>query len=106
MAIIQPFIIFLYLIIINLNLNKIIYFLIFFNFLEWFISYDLLEIKYKYKNICKPVHAVSATFKFKISEGNFSKHIKKISVKKCHAKIYGNNFDEYLNDKPLKKRLF
>lgn len=102
MAILQPFIIFLYLTIINLNSKKIIYFLVFFNFLEWFISYDFLDIKYRYKDICKPVHAISATLKLKISEGNFSKHEKKLLVKKCHAKIYGNKFNEYLNDKALK----
>ena len=56
--IINPFIIFSYIIIFKYLNSKKIYFLIFFNFLQWFIFYDIVEIKYKEKDKCFAKEAI------------------------------------------------
>ena len=49
---INPFIIVTYILIFKHFDKKKIYFLIIFNFIQWFAFYDIAEIKYKEKDIC------------------------------------------------------
>lgn len=65
----QPAIIFLNLILVEKVNRNFLYFLIFFNFLSWMISYDFLKIEYKDNSLCAPKHAISASVEFKFKKG-------------------------------------
>ena len=68
-----------YLYILN-NLKKYnwIYLIIIFNFITWFINFDLIEKKYKNNNssICSTVHAIDIEIKFNFQPGYFEKYLK------------------------------
>lgn len=76
---IQPAVIMSYLYILN-NLKKYnwIYLIIIFNFITWFINFDLIEKKYKNDNssICSTVHAIDIEIKFNFQPGYFEKYLK------------------------------
>ena len=48
----NPFIIFCYILIVKTLDNKIIKTIIILNFLQWLISYSILDIEYKNQNLC------------------------------------------------------
>jgi hypothetical protein len=107
-AILQPALIFFYLIISKYFNKKIIFLIIIFNIFEWFFSYQILEIKYKYADICfgKGTNAIGATINFSIDKGNLLKHYEKLSIKECWAIEYYKSFERhknYINDLKLKK---
>ena len=75
MLIINPFLIFLYILIFNcLSKNKIIL-IIAFNLLPWFFSYNILEIKYKNQKICYAKEAIDASVSFSFAKGNLIQYI-------------------------------
>ena len=79
----QPALIFFYFLMIkNFNL-KTIYFLIFLNFLTWFLNIDYLEIKHKKEGVCEPKNAISATFNISLKEGYIKKYIDTRSMINC-----------------------
>ncbi len=63
--------------------KKFLYLIIFLNFLQWFISYDLIKIKYKHEDKCMAVHAVSAKIDPHFNLGEYNQMISKISLKDC-----------------------
>lgn len=65
----QPAIIFLNLFLVEKIRKKILFFLIFLNFLSWIISYDFLKVNYKDNSLCAPKHAISASFEFNFTKG-------------------------------------
>ena len=103
-AIISIFLIFLYIIIISNFNKKMIFFLIILNFISWFFSYEIININYKYKEICKPIQAISAKIDFKLTNGEFKKMIKKNEdIVFCHSKQFSSEIAEkYLNGKKIK----
>ena len=89
--------------------KNMIYLLIFLNLFQWIISYEVIDIKYKYKSICDPVQAIEAKVNFSINEGkiidyfsnkkeykkcyvDFLENIQKILKRDCHLLIIINNF--------------
>ena len=107
-AILQPALISFYLIISKYFNKKIIFLIIIFNIFEWFYSYQILEIKYKYADICfgNGTNAIGATINFSIDKGNLSKHYEKLSIKECWGIEYYKQFERhenYINDLKLKK---
>ena len=100
--IINPFIIFLYIIFFNHLNNKQIIFLIFFNLLQWFITYEIATISYKHKNICKAVEATNYSFKFSLNHGKLYQHyfINK-DMTKCYSKHMGKYSQNFIEGKPL-----
>tara|TARA_B110001452_G_C14844565_1_gene294972 strand:- start:30 stop:278 length:249 start_codon:yes stop_codon:yes gene_type:complete len=81
-----------------------IFFLIILNFISWFFSYEIININYKYKEICKPIQAISAKIDFKLTNGEFKKMIKKNEdIVFCHSKQFSSEIAEkYLNGKKIK----
>lgn len=79
----QPAIIFLYLFFVNNVQKKFIMILIFLNFLNWIINFQILNINYKDNSICAPKYAISASFEFKIIDGSLSKFFKTRKMISC-----------------------
>ncbi len=101
--IINPFIIFSYIIIFKYLDPKKIYFLIFLNFAQWFIFYDIVEIKYKEKNICFAKEAVDYNFKLSIKKGLLIHHFTDDeNMIECYSQFMGNYSDNFKKSIPLK----
>ena len=77
------------------------------NIFEWFFSYQILEIRYKYAGVCfGGTNAIGATINFSIDKGNLSKHYEVLSRKECWATSYYKGLERhknYINDLKLKK---
>ena len=65
----QPAIIFTYLMFMKFYNIKIIAILIFLNFLNWGVNFQILKIDYKDNSKCAPKHAISANFDFALAKG-------------------------------------
>ena len=102
LSLINPFIIFLYILLFTHFKKNIIYIIIILNFTSWFVSYDFLNIKYKNDNICEAREALSASFQFKIREGDYIKYIKHPSFSICYSQTFGDRTNNFLNNKPLR----
>ena len=81
-------IVLIYLILVFVFKKRYLYFLIALNFLQWFISYDLIKITYKHQDICKPIHALSAKIDPHFNQGEYFSMIEKNSIKDCFSKNY------------------
>ena len=83
--------------------KKIVYFLIMFNFTSYFISYQFLDIEYKYKNKCAPIEAIGAKIELKLKDGYYFERTKKIANKiKCDAVYFNERSTNYLKGGSLK----
>ena len=101
--ILNPFIICVYLIIFRILDQKKIFFIILLNFLQWFVVYDFLDIKYKDKEICFAREAVSASFELNISHGHMFNYLKENkSNKYCFGKFMGKYKEPFINGYALK----
>ncbi len=102
---INPFIIFLYIISFKILKKKILYILIILNLFQWIINYEIIEIKHKYSDICKPVVALDAKLKFSIQQGKAIDYIfNKKNYKDCYSKFLGKYSQNFKDGSPLKKR--
>lgn len=100
--IINPFIIFFYIICFNTLKNTQIIFLIFFNLLQWFLTYEIADITYKNKNICLAKEAINYEFKFSIKHGKFyEQYFVNEDMTKCYSNLMGKYSDNFANGKPL-----
>ena len=98
----QPFIISLYFLLVQILKNKTIYIIIFLNFVSWFVNYDYLKITYENKDECKRTLALSANFDFNINSGYFKKYLdsrKKILCWIDLASDYGKKISKGLKIK-------
>ena len=103
LLLINPLIIFIYLISIKILKKNIIYALVFLNLSQWFVAYDIIDIKYKYSGMCDPVVAVDAKIKFSIKKGNLIDYFtNKKNYKICYVKFLREYSDNFKNDLPLK----
>ena len=99
----NPFIIFGYILIVKTVEKKIISIIIILNLLQWVISYDILDIKYKTQDLCFAKEAISAKPHFKLKKGSLIEFInnnKKSSL--CYSEFMGKYKKEFLNNSPLK----
>ncbi|MDC0394056.1 hypothetical protein OAM22_04580 [Candidatus Pelagibacter sp.] len=100
--IINPFIIFLYVICFKYLENKKILLIIFFNFLTWLITYQIADIQYKEKNICTAHEAIDYKFNFSINNGNLINfYSNKDELKKCYGQFMGKYKKNFEEGKPL-----
>lgn len=103
LLIINPFIICLYILFFKYLDNKKILILIFFNFLQWFITYHIVDITYKEKEICSAIEATNYEFNFSIHEGKLIEYIyNKDDMTKCYSGAMGKYSENFKNGKPLK----
>ena len=100
--IINPFVIFFYVLLTNTVSKKFIKILIFCNILQWIISYKLIEIEYKNKNLCEARHALSAKYSFQLDQGHLSKFFSSLNTAQCYEKGLGKYSQNYLYNRPLK----
>ena len=101
--IINPFIIFSYIIIFKYLDSRKIYFLIIFNFLQWFIFYDIAEIKYKEKDICYAKEAIEYNFQISIKKGMLVHYFtNNENMIECYSQFMGNYSESFKESKPLK----
>ena len=99
----NPFIVFSYILLSKYFNYKIIYAIIFFNFFQWFFSYQILNIEYKNQELCFAKEAISAKFEFKLQEGeliSFLKYNKNYS--ECYAIHMREYSNEFIENLPLK----
>ena len=99
---INPFLIFLYILLFTHFKKKVIYSIIILNFITWFISFDLLKIKYKNDNICEATVAVSAKFNFSLRQGDYIKFLNSPSLISCYSGAFREYSDNFINSRPLK----
>ena len=102
LTIINPFIIFLYILLFTHYKKNIIYFIIILNFSSWFVSYDFLNIKYKNDDICEAREALSASFQFKVRPGDYINYINHPSFAICYSQTFGHRTNNFLNNRPLR----
>tara|TARA_Y100000768_G_C23574072_1_gene494053 strand:- start:253 stop:552 length:300 start_codon:yes stop_codon:yes gene_type:complete len=92
--------IFLYIISFKILKKNILYLLILLNLFQWIISYEILDIKYRYNSICDPVQAIEAKINFSIKEGKIIDYfLNKKEYKNCYVDFfreYSNNFENGL----------
>ena len=69
----QPALIILYFILSQKISRKLILILIFLNFSNWFINFDILKIKHKDNSFCGAKYAISANFNLSIKKGSLDK---------------------------------
>ena len=103
MLILNPFLIFLYISIFNcLSKNKIVL-IIAFNLLQWFFSYNILDIKYKNQEVCFAKEAIDASISFSFVKGNLIEYINlDNSLSKCYSNFMGEYSFEFENGLPLR----
>ena len=100
---INPFLLFLYIVSFTEFKKKILFLIIIFNLLQWIISYEVLNIKHKYDNICAPVVAVSANVDFSIKFGNLVEYfLHKKDYAECYSGAMGKYSYEFKNGLPLR----
>ena len=63
--------------------QQIIAFAIIFNFISWFINFDIIKIEHRYKNKCEAVQAVGATIDFHLKKGSYKKFIDTRKLIEC-----------------------
>jgi len=102
LTIINPFIIFLYILLFTHYKKNIIYIMIILNFSSWFVSYDFLNIKYKNDDICEAREALSASFQFKVRPGDYLNYINHPSFAICYSQTFGRRTNNFLNNRPLR----
>ena len=99
----NPFIIFSYILIIKTLGNKIVETIIILNLLQWLISYSVLDIKYKNQILCFAKEAISAEPNFQIKKGSFINFITDDNTSaNCYSEFMGKYKKEFLNNSPLK----
>lgn len=99
----QPALIFTYFFISQYFSKRIIYLIIFLNFLSWIVNYDFVKIHYKSENKCDPIEAIDAEFNFSIKTGSVKKYINDRNLIECWA--YDTDYSrtqKILEGKPLK----
>ena len=104
--IINPFIIFFYVLLFKyLDTFKILL-IITFNFLQWVVAYNVADIKYRNQEICYAKEAVSYDFKLTINQGKFVEYLfnnKDMTI--CYSKYMGEYEEPFKKGLPLKRKL-
>ena len=99
----NPFIIFSYLLLLEIVNKKIINLIIILNILQWIFSYNILDIEYKNQDLCFAKHAISAEFNFKLKNGSLVEFLNeddKLSL--CYSKFMREYSHQFKNNLPLK----
>jgi hypothetical protein len=85
-SIVSIIIILFYILLIKYFKKKFLLLIIFFNILYWIISYQLVDIKYKYDDLCDPIVATDKKFSLKIKKGFFlEKKDQLLNRMKCNS---------------------
>ena len=101
--IINPFIIFLYVILFKYFDNNKIALIIIFNFLQWVFVYNIADIKYKSQEICYAKEAIDYKFQLSLGKGKLIDFItSNDDMSVCYAKYMGKYSEVFINGKPLK----
>jgi hypothetical protein len=79
----QPFLVLLYFLLVQLSERKIIYMIIFINLLTWLISFQVFKFTYKSNDICSPRHATNVEFQLDLSKGNLFEYLYSRQKIKC-----------------------
>ena len=73
------------------------------NFFSYLVTYQFLDIKYKYEDKCAPIEAIDAKFKFKMNYGYFFIRNSKIRSKiECDSRFFNEKSTKYLKGERLK----
>jgi hypothetical protein len=68
----------------------------------WIMSYQILDIKYKYEDPCRAKYAIDANYKFNISEGFYFSKIKEIPRRiKCDSVTFKEKKEKYNKNERL-----
>ena len=73
------------------------------NLLQWVISYDILEIKYKNLEPCFAKEAISAKVKLNLKKGEMINHFnEEKDLTKCYSSFMREYSFEFENNLPLR----
>ena len=101
--IINPFIIFFYIILFKYFDLKKIYILILLNFIQWIAIYDVSNITYKTQNICFAKEAIKYEFAFSIKKGKFIEYFfNEKDMRVCYSQFMGKYSENFKKGKPLR----
>ena len=103
MSYLQPFLICLYYLVYKSINKKIVYLLIFLNFVSWFVDFDFLKIKYKTEDKCNNVEAISADFQFHLNQGRLFEFLESRDKISCWIHDDSDRSKKILSGKALKE---
>ena len=99
----NPFIIFSYILLVKYFKKNILIAIIGLNLFQWIISYDFLEIKYKNQELCFAKEAISASLNFELKEGGIIYFFSDSNnLTKCYSKFMREYSFEFENNLPLR----
>lgn len=99
----NPFIIFSYILLVKYFKKNILIAVIGLNLFQWIISYDVLEIKYKSQELCFAKEAISASLNFELKEGGIIYFLNDSNnLTKCYSKFMREYSFEFENNLPLR----
>jgi hypothetical protein len=98
----QPFLIFIYYLVLKKIDKRFVFLLIFFNLISWMIQFQPINILYKYKNKCDPIVAIGVEIKPKLARGHYFDFLKNRSKINCWIDIKSEYGLKISNGEPLK----
>ena len=86
---------YIFLIIAKAN-NKLLIFIVITNSFFYLFSLNLINIKYRYNDACKPIQAIDAKFKLSFGEGHFLNRHGKLKKKiYCDSLFFKSREEQY-----------
>lgn len=79
----QPFLVLLYFIFIQVCKKKIIYIIIFINLMNWLISFQVFKFNYQFNDLCSPKRAISVEFHLSLLKGSLFEYLNSREKIKC-----------------------
>lgn len=79
----QPFLVLLYFIFIQVCKRKIIYIIIFINLMNWLISFQVFKFNYQFNDLCSPKRAISVEFHLSLLKGSLFDYLNSREKIKC-----------------------
>ena len=79
----QPFLVLLYFLLVQVCERKIIYIIIFINLITWLVTFQVFKFTYKFNDMCSPRQATNIEFQLNISKGNLFEYLYSRQKIKC-----------------------
>jgi len=100
----QPMLVCVYYLAYKILNNKYFYTLLIINFFTWFLTFQVIEIQYKYKNKCDPIVAEKVKFELQLTKGYFFKFLQKRNMISCWIDPNTSYGQKVLRGEALKKK--
>jgi hypothetical protein len=104
LAILEPAIVATYVLLSSLNRKWLFIGVFVLNMGSWFVSFDLLDIQYRYSDPCKEVQAVSVRLSPHFTAGEYYKTRERAKYIWCVSGAFGDRKEAYEAGRPLRRR--